>query len=70
MQDIQEMEKSLYLSTQLGLYIQFKNVLTISSVVQLAEWLFPTPEDPGSNPAKSDFYKEHLLTVNFLIIGN
>jgi len=32
---------------------------------QLAEGLLPTPEDTGSNPAISNFYKEHLFAVNF-----
>ena len=31
-------------------------------VAQLAQWSLPTPEDPGSNPAISNFNKEHLLT--------
>ena len=31
-------------------------------VAQLAQWSLPTPDDPGSNPAISNFNKEHLLT--------
>ena len=30
-------------------------------VAQLAEWLLPTPEDPGSNLAIGNFYETYLL---------
>ena len=33
-------------------------------MAQLAERAFPAQEDPGLNPAISNFYKQHLLTVN------
>ena len=37
--------------------IMYKNILPWEVVVaQLAEWLLPTPEDPGSNPVIGNFY--------------
>ena len=36
-----------------------------AAVAKLAEELLPTPEDTGSNLAMSNFYKEHVFTVNF-----
>ena len=35
-------------------------------VAQLAEPLLPASEDPGSNPAISNFRNEHSYTVNNL----
>ena len=32
-------------------------------VAQLAEWLLPIPEDPGSNPVIRNTFIEHLFTV-------
>ena len=31
---------------------------------QLEAGLLPSPEDPGSNPAISNFYKKHIFSVN------
>ena len=33
-------------------------------MAQLAQRLFRKPEDAGSNPAFSKFYREHLSTLN------
>ena len=35
-------------------------------VAQLAERSILTPEDPCFNPVCSNFYKEHLFTVNYI----
>ena len=42
--------------------IDCKERFTVRPVVvaQLAERLLPKPQDPGSNPAISNFYKEHF----------
>ena len=50
-----------------SLLLSFKHCLKRAVfVVQLTERLFLSSEDPGSNQAIGNHYKEHLFTINCL----
>ena len=45
-----------------GTFHQYIEVLWVVVLAQFSERSLQTHEDPGSNPAFGNFYKEHLLT--------
>ena len=66
-QRILKEEQELYEKEGLGVkkisFVDNQVRLSPLAAVFVAQWSLPTPEDPSSNPAISNFYKKFLLII-------